>query len=56
MIPRWIGIGPDVVSGESHGFSDASTIAYAAVVYLRIVYQSNPVMISLSRAKPRSFR
>ena len=36
-IPRWIGKREEDMTIELHGFSDASNIAYAAVVYCRII-------------------
>ena len=41
------------LSTEIHGFSDASELAYAAVVYLRITDASNQVHISLVMSKSR---
>lgn len=35
-IDRWTQFGSDTVKCEIHGFSDASTAAYAAVIYLRL--------------------
>ncbi|XP_078051966.1 uncharacterized protein LOC144478120, partial [Augochlora pura] len=35
-IPRWVQYGADAASVTLHGFCDASTAAYAAVVYLRV--------------------
>ncbi|XP_018401827.1 PREDICTED: uncharacterized protein LOC108778994 [Cyphomyrmex costatus] len=36
-IPRWTQLGHHVLHLELHGFSDASTKAYAAAVYIRVV-------------------
>ncbi|XP_051165703.1 uncharacterized protein LOC127284351 [Leptopilina boulardi] len=52
-IPRWIGIGDETVVNELHGFSDASTAAYAAVVYLRVISRSGDVQISLLSSKTK---
>lgn len=52
-IPRWTKYGHDVNFAELHGFSDASTRAYAAAVYLRIVPLEGPPVISLLVAKSK---
>ncbi|XP_017875754.1 uncharacterized protein LOC108622406 [Ceratina calcarata] len=52
-IPRWIGIGADVISVELHGFCDASLAAYAAAVYIRVTTARNKVVTSLLIAKSR---
>ncbi|XP_069365267.1 uncharacterized protein [Maniola hyperantus] len=36
-IDRWLGITEDIHSIQLHGFSDASSIAYSSVVYLRVI-------------------
>jgi len=35
-IPRWTGQGSETLSTEIHGFADASNVAYAAVIYVRL--------------------
>ncbi|XP_071052130.1 uncharacterized protein [Onthophagus taurus] len=47
-IPRWLGITRDCSSIELHGFADASTSAFGAVVYLR-VSRADDVRVSLKR-------
>lgn len=51
-IPRFIG---SFVNGifELHGFSDASKLAYSAVVYLRIKYPNGTVKVTLIAAKTK---
>ncbi|CAG7784684.1 unnamed protein product [Allacma fusca] len=51
-IPRWISL-QDVISQELHGFSDASTKAYAAAVYLRRISRSAEVSVKLIASKSR---
>ena len=41
-----------VLSREIHGFADASEVAYAAVVYLRISDTFNQTHLSLVMSKP----
>ena len=41
------------LSIQLHGFSDASKVAYAGVVYVRAVYQDATVSVSLMLAKSR---
>lgn len=52
-IPRWIEYGSDTVSAEIHGFADASTTAYGAVVYLKLIKLDGSVQITLISAKSR---
>ncbi|XP_059050188.1 uncharacterized protein LOC131845171 [Achroia grisella] len=52
-IPRWMYTKNDNVSVELHGFSDASQIAYAAVVYARIIDSSGVVHVSLVSSRSR---
>ncbi|XP_076658249.1 uncharacterized protein LOC143362189 [Halictus rubicundus] len=51
-IPRQIASGA-IVSRELHGFADASTKAYAAVVYQRSIRDNGTVAIGLLTAKTR---
>lgn len=46
QIPRWIGR-DDTVQCELHGFADASTVAYAAVVCIRVISSSNEITVRL---------
>ncbi len=53
-IPRYHHtIGKKVRSLQLHGFSDASDVAYAGVVYLRTVYDNTDVSITLLYSKTR---
>ncbi|XP_029175258.1 uncharacterized protein LOC114943741 [Nylanderia fulva] len=52
-IPRWTGQTPDNLTLEIHGFADASTRAYAAVVYLRVFHSFSDYTISLIAAKTK---
>ncbi|XP_076649869.1 uncharacterized protein LOC143357342 [Halictus rubicundus] len=52
-LPRWTKQSPDIASYQLHGFADASTLAYAAAVYLRIVTSSGRIVISLLAAKSK---
>ena len=52
-LPRWTGHDANSVRCELHGFADASTVAYAAVIYLRIISTTNEVTISLIAAKSK---
>lgn len=53
QIPRWTGRGSDTVQCELHGFADASTVAYAAVVYIRVLSLSDEITIRLLTAKSK---
>jgi len=46
-IPRWVGTCKDVIDIQFHGFSDASTKAFAAAVYIRIVYADGVTRVAL---------
>ena len=56
VIPRCYNL-PDlndpVVGAELHGFSDASTVAYGACVYLKFITKSGDVNVSFVAAKSR---
>lgn len=52
-IPRWIGLSNDIMRTELHGFSDASMAAYAAAIYLRIIYASGQIVCNLIASKTR---
>lgn len=52
-IPRWTGQGSSIMSTEIHGFADASTAAYGAVVYLKLIHLDGSVQITLINAKSR---
>ncbi|CAH2094399.1 unnamed protein product [Euphydryas editha] len=52
-IPRWIGKREEDMTIELHGFSDASNIAYAAVVYCRIIDGSAQTHSHLITAKTK---
>ncbi|XP_049866891.1 uncharacterized protein LOC126367429 [Pectinophora gossypiella] len=51
-LPRWIGITDDVERIELHGFSDASTIAYSAVVYCRVITPT-AILVTMLEARTR---
>lgn len=53
QLPRWTAYGVDTHHAELHGFADASNVAYAAVVYLKVVSTSGQVTISLLAGKSR---
>lgn len=53
QVPRWTGYRSGVSGVEFHGFADASTAAYAAVIYLRIVPDGGQTTIRLIMAKSR---
>ncbi|XP_033231938.1 uncharacterized protein LOC117182932 [Belonocnema kinseyi] len=52
-IPRWTFCGRDTNSIEIHGFSDASRLAYSAVVYSRIISESGEIAVKLLIAKTK---
>ncbi|XP_055307954.1 uncharacterized protein LOC129572072 [Sitodiplosis mosellana] len=55
-IPRWIGASPICSSFQLHGFSDASTEAYGAGIYLRCIDENgeihSKIIVSKSRVSP----
>nr|XP_013190094.1 unnamed protein product [Amyelois transitella] len=52
-IPRWVGTATDSSNVELHGFCDASKLAYAAVIYIRVLDSTGNVNTSLLVAKTR---
>lgn len=52
-IPRWIKSSKDDTCLELQGFSDASNVAYAAVVYARVTDRDGNVHVSLVTSKTR---
>ncbi|XP_029170129.1 uncharacterized protein LOC114939860 [Nylanderia fulva] len=52
-IPRWTTHGSHTLHSALHGFSNASTMAFAAVVYLRVVNVDGSINISLLIAKSK---
>lgn len=52
-IPRWIKSHSSDRDIQLHGFCDASTSAYAAAVYVRIVQSDNSINVSLVTAKTK---
>ncbi|XP_044312576.1 uncharacterized protein LOC123037144 [Drosophila rhopaloa] len=51
QLPRFVANDPDNI--ELHGFSDASTKAYAAVVYSRVTSDDGSISVSIVAAKTR---
>lgn len=52
-IPRWTTYGSHTVHSALHGFSDASNLAYAAVVYIRVTHIDGSTTVSLLTAKSK---
>lgn len=52
LLPRWLGTGNMIVKVELHGFSDASCVAYSAVVYTRVI-TDNEIKVNLVAAKTK---
>ncbi|XP_025156695.1 uncharacterized protein LOC112589052 [Harpegnathos saltator] len=52
-VPRWTGFHPGPRSYELHAFADASTRAYAATIYLRLIPQVGSSAVTLLIAKSR---
>lgn len=52
-IARWTGFRSDVTHMELHGFADASTLAYAASVYLKVISASGEITVSLLTGKSK---
>ncbi|XP_011883990.1 PREDICTED: uncharacterized protein LOC105571129 [Vollenhovia emeryi] len=53
QIDRWTGRGADTAEVQLHGFADASTVAYAAVVYSRVVSIAGEITVRLLIAKSK---
>jgi hypothetical protein len=53
QLSRWTGYGLDTISCEIHRFADASSVAYAAVIYFKVVSRSGRVTISLLAGKSK---
>ncbi|XP_047541323.1 uncharacterized protein LOC125074140 [Vanessa atalanta] len=53
QIPRWVQKADSDIQVELHGFSDASTVAYSAVVYLRCITALGQVESHLLSAKTK---
>uniref|UniRef100_A0ABD2W5D2 Integrase catalytic domain-containing protein n=1 Tax=Trichogramma kaykai TaxID=54128 RepID=A0ABD2W5D2_9HYME len=51
VIPRWNGVMSEALI-ELHGFADASKFAYAAVLYVRVIYQGR-VRVNLLASKTK---
>lgn len=52
-IPRWVFTNSKDAEVELHGFSDASNMAYAAVVYIRVRNTSGKIDVAMIGAKTR---
>lgn len=52
-IPRWLNTLSTCQSIQLHGFSDASQVAYAAVVFIRVEDDNGFVQVSMVTAKTR---
>lgn len=53
QIPRYMGLSKNISEVEIHGFCDASELAYAAVVYLRVISFDGHISTCLVVAKTR---
>lgn len=53
QLPRWINRGADTAHCELHGFADASNVAYAAVVYIRVTSISGETTTTLLAGKSK---
>lgn len=52
-IPRWIGLAQSTATIEIHGFSDASLLAMAAVLYVRVCDKNHHFLVPLVCSKTR---
>jgi len=52
-IPRWTGRHRDSLAFEIHGFADASSRAYAAIVYIRVLHSLTEFQTNLLAAKTK---
>lgn len=52
-LPRWLRTQTDDSLVELHGFCDASNVAYAAVVYLRVISKSGDIHVNIIGAKTK---
>ncbi|XP_045541516.1 uncharacterized protein LOC123723018 [Papilio machaon] len=52
-IPRWLERKNNDQTVELHGFSDASSVAYAAVVYMRVIDSEGQIKCNLVTAKTK---
>lgn len=50
-IPRWTGMFCEILAVKLHEYADASSRAYAAVVYLRILHSLSECSVTLLTAK-----
>lgn len=53
QLSRWVKRGSDTVHCELHGFADASSVAYAAVVYIRVTSISGEITTTLLAGKSK---
>ncbi|XP_057329785.1 uncharacterized protein LOC130670399 [Microplitis mediator] len=52
-IPRWLHLHSQTYSIQLHGFSDASQLAMAAAVYIRVTYADNSSVVTLVCSKTK---
>ncbi|XP_018402192.1 PREDICTED: uncharacterized protein LOC108779302, partial [Cyphomyrmex costatus] len=52
-LPRWTAFGSDTSHCELHGFANASSVVYAAVIYLKVISLMGSVTVSLLIAKSK---